>query len=381
MARGNEPNPPPTIGQVIDRVLEPLAPLELSQSWDNTGLLVGDEQACCDGLLLCIDLSEEVIAEAVKLGLNLIMAYHPPLFKPISRVLAASRETDRLIWLAASNRLAVYSMHTALDAAEGGANDVLAEMIGLVDVEPFEHVPTGPEEKKLVTFVPAEQLEAVAEAVFQAGAGRIGDYQKCSYRLAGEGTFFGTEGTKPAVGQKGRLERVPEIRFECVVPAHRVGPVVEALCDAHPYEEPAFDVYPLDRRPARGLGRVGRLKKPETLAELAARLRAGTGATYTQMVGKPNRRLSRIAVCVGAAGRLTLDGPATRDIDATVTGEIRHHDALAYLRHGQCAVALGHWASERPALSALRKRIRSADGSLEVRVSRADRDPFTPALS
>ena len=378
MAPKIDPSPASTIGQLARNVLEPLAPLELAESWDNVGLLAGDESAPCGRLLLCIDLSEAVIAEACKFGANLVMAYHPPLFKPINRLVSSSTATDRLMWLAISKGLAVYSMHTALDAAEGGTNDVLARIVGLVEVEPLTYVPAGPGEKKLVTFVPAEQLEAVAEAVFRAGAGRIGDYEKCSYRLAGEGTFFGTDSTKPAVGRKGRLEHVPEIRFECVVPAGRVATVVEAMCRAHPYEEPAIDVYPLDRRLIGGMGRVGRLKTPETLAALASRLSRRIGARCAQVVGRPDRKLSRIAVHVGAAGRLPLESPLSPGIDATVTGEIRHHHALAYLRRDQCAIALGHWASERPVLAVLQKRIRAAVGSLPVRVSRADRDPFAP---
>jgi dinuclear metal center YbgI/SA1388 family protein len=378
MAGRSDPSPPLSVGRVIADVFKPMAPLSLAEPWDNVGLLAGDEQAPCTGILLCIDLTEDVVAEAIKHNANLAMAYHPPILKPINRLAASSAGTDRVIWLAVTNGIAVYSMHTALDAAVGGTNDVLAGIIGLIDVEPLSYAPAVPAEKKLVTFVPAESVEAVAEAVFHAGAGRIGDYEKCSYRLAGEGTFFGTESTSPAVGEKGRLEHVPEIRLECVVPANRVAHVVQALCRAHPYEEPAFDVYPLDPPLAGVEGRIGRLPKPEALGSLARRLSRRIAAACAQTVGRPNRRLSRIAVCVGAAARRTLENRASATIDATVTGEIRHHDALAYLRHGQCAIALGHWASERPVLAVVQKRIRAAIGQLPVRVARADRDPFAP---
>ncbi|UCG32846.1 MAG: Nif3-like dinuclear metal center hexameric protein [Phycisphaerales bacterium] len=376
MAGQSKPSHPISVGRVIADVFGPMAPLNLAESWDNVGLLAGAEQAACTGILLCVDLTEDVLAEAIKQDLNLVMAYHPPILKPITRLTSSSTGTDRVVWLAVSNGIAVYSMHTALDAADGGTNDVLAGIIGLVDVEPLSYAPAAPAEKKLVTFVPAEHVEAVAEAVFQAGAGRIGDYEKCSYRLAGEGTFFGTESTSPAVGEKGKLEHVPEIRLECVVPGHRLAHVVHALCRTHPYEEPAFDVYPLDPPLAGVEGRIGRLPKPETLGSLARRLSRSLPAACAQIVGRPNRRLSRIAVCVGAAGRRTLESPAATTIDATVTGEIRHHDALAYLRRGQCAIALGHWASERPTLAVLQERISTAVGRLSVRVARADRDPF-----
>ena len=378
MPRRPRPDSSWTIRRFLADVAAPIAPLNLAQSWDNVGLLAGDESQECTGIMLCIDLTESVIAEALRRKANLLLAYHPPLFKPIGRLTATSTGTDRLIFLAISKGIAVYSMHTALDAAAGGTNDVLADLCGLSNVEPFEHVPTGSAEKKMVVFVPPQHADRVADAMFLAGAGRIGDYQRCSYRLDGQGTFFATDSTAPAVGRKGRLERVPEIRLETIVPASRVADVAQALRATHPYEEPAFDVYSLEPRWTPGIGRMGTLPQPLTLSRLARKLQRALHANGVQIVGPPNRPLRRVAICVGAAGRLTLDGPIADRVDATITGEIRHHDALAYLRSGQCAIALGHWASERPVLKSLQSRIRSQT-PLPVRVSRADRDPFQRA--
>ncbi len=365
-----------TVGVIVKRALEPIAPLHLAQPWDNVGLLVGDDEVACTGILLAIDTTRAVLDEAAAVGANLLVSYHPPLFKPISRIVSKSTETDGLIFAAAARGIAIYSPHTALDAASGGTNDVLAEMCGLRNVRPFEYVAARPAERKLVVFVPPEHLEAVSEAIFAAGAGVIGNYHKCSFRLRGQGTFFGLEHTKPAVGKKGRLELVEEVRLEAVVPSGRVSDVVSALRAAHPYEEPAFDLYPLEAPRSWGIGRVGELEAEKTLSDLATDVARKTGMPKTEIIGGARARVRRVAVCVGSAGRLPFDKLWPEVWDVMVTGEIRHHDALVYQRHGKVAIALGHWASERPVLAPLARQIRARVGELPIIVSKADHDPF-----
>lgn len=365
----------PTVGDLA-RILDQLAPPALAQSWDNVGLLVGDPARRLDRVLLCIDLTPPVLAEAITKKCNFILAYHPPLFKPVPRLRADSPGTDAIIHDAIAAGMAIYSPHTALDAAPGGTNDILAEMCGLSEIEPFEYISTEKKEYKLVTFVPPENLDTVAAAVFDAGAGRIGDYEQCSYRLQGEGTFFGTETTHPRRGQKGRLEKVSETRIEVVVPDRRLPEVIAALRESHPYEEPAFDLYPLAAAPQMGIGRVGLLKKNTTLADLARSLKRSTGSNVVMTVGQPKTKLQRAAVCVGAAGRLPLERPRSADCDVIVTGEIRHHDALTILRTGKTAIALGHWESERPSLTILARKLKTQLAGLKVVISHKDRGPF-----
>jgi putative NIF3 family GTP cyclohydrolase 1 type 2 len=307
------------------------------------------------------------------------MAYHPLILRPVSRLLADSGGTDAIAHKAIANGIAVYSPHTALDAAPGGTNDVLADLCGLTDVEPFEYVVNDSGNYKLVTFVPIEHLDAVSEAMFTAGAGRIGDYEQCSYRLAGEGTFFGTESTNPRLGQRGRLERVAEIRIEVVVSDKVLPEVVTALRASHPYEEPAFDVYPLMGEQQTGIGRAGAVPRGMTLGKLAALLKKATGSPVAMIVGAPKTRIRRAAVCVGAAGRLPLEKPRSKDCDVIVTGEIRHHDALTIARRNRTAIALGHWESERPMLRPLAKRLAEEVRGIETIVSRKDMGPFRPA--
>jgi dinuclear metal center YbgI/SA1388 family protein len=363
-----------TVGQIC-RALEAMAPPKLAQDWDNVGLLAGDEQATVRRMLLCIDLTKAVVDEAVAGKTDFVMAYHPPLFRPISRVLGQSRQTDAHLFHCIRNGIAVYSMHTALDAAMGGTNDCLAGVCGVTETRPFEYARPGKPECKVVVFVPEDAAGTVSEAMFAAGAGRIGEYAKCSYRLAGEGTFQGSDATNPAVGQAGRFERVPELRIETVTAAVDVPAVIEAIRRTHPYEEPAFDVYPLEGHPVYGIGRIGPLAKPVALGALARNLRSRLQADCTAMVGQADRIVRRAILCAGSAGSLPFRQRLESD-DVIITGEMRHHDALTVLRHGASAITLGHWSSERHALHAVADHLRGTLAAVEVGLSTADCEPF-----
>ena len=359
----------------VCHLFERIAPLRLAQDWDNVGLIAGDLGAKCKRILLCIDLTDDVLVEAQKLQVDMILAYHPVLFKPVSRLTAQSEGTDSLVWGCIRCGISVYAMHTALDAAPGGTNDVLAELAGVRETAPWEFADDGADECKLVTFVPEESLDRVADALFRAGAGWIGDYSRCSFRILGQGTFLGGEATEPVIGKKGKLEHVRETRLEVVVPRSILANVTAALGDAHPYEEPAFDVYPLVSKPVFGMGRIGLFARPTTLRALAGKLKKAVAADSVQIVGKPTQRLKRAAVCVGAAGSAVFKlglGPE----DVLITGEIRHHDALSLDRISCAAVALGHCVSERPVLKRLADRLRGDAEGIRIDVSKQDRSPF-----
>jgi dinuclear metal center YbgI/SA1388 family protein len=365
----------PTVADVCG-ALERMAPPALAQPWDNVGLLAGDPAAPARLALLCIDLTSAVADEAERRHANLVVAYHPPLFKPVTRLTAAGPGTEAVVFRCIARGIAVHSPHTALDAAEGGTNDVLARLCELRDPAPLEWIdPPGGPDCKVVVFVPPAEADDVAEAMFAAGAGRIGQYSKCSFRFPGQGTFLGSDETNPAVGQAGRFERVEELRLEAVAPESAVPAVRRAVQAAHSYEEPAIDVYPLKRPPAAGMGRQGRLEPPVALGVLADRLKRALNANTVQVVGDVQTVVRRAICLVGAAGNSVFQaglGPG----DVVVTGEIRHHDALAIRRHGACAVALNHWTSERPALQGLADRLAAAVPGLRAELSQADVEPF-----
>jgi dinuclear metal center YbgI/SA1388 family protein len=382
MARQKSSTPVCTVADFVS-AMDAIAPTNLAQDWDNVGLIAGDPSAALERVLLCIDLTGTVVDEAVRRQVDLVMAYHPPIFKPMSSLRADSTGTDSLVFRCISSGIAIYSTHTALDAADGGTNDTIAAFCGVRQTEPLEYVDDpnrGSERRrefKLVVFVPHEEVDRVADAMFEAGAGHIGNYSRCSYRLRGQGTFLGGESTNPTRGRKGRLEDADEVRLETVVPGQKLAAVVGAMVEAHSYEEPAFDIYPLKPRPVWGIGRVGALPEPVSLAKLARKLKGSTVATSVQIVGCGDRMVDRAIVVVGAAGSLPFRMNLTGR-DVIVTGEMRHHDALAVERLGCSAITLGHWASERPTLAMLSEKLERVLG-VSIQVSEVDCDVFNPA--
>jgi len=364
----------------VVRALESLAPPELAAEWDNTGLLVGDRTAAVKRLMLCIDLTQEVLGEALAARAQMAMAYHPPIFKPISSVTASAQP---VVFAAARRGVAVYSVHTVLDAAPGGTNDVLADAMGMVQRRPLEPV-VRETRCKVVVFVKPEDLARVSHAAFAAGAGLIGEYENCAFFGYGVGSFCGGPGTHPAVGQAGRQEVTEELRLEVVAPNDKVPAVVQAVRAAHSYEEPAIDVYPLRDHPAgSGLGRIGRLARPMTVRGLIARVKKAAGLRNVLVAGRPSRKggprkpalVSRVACCAGSCGDLFRKA-AAEGATFYLTGEMRHHDALAAEAAGMTVVCLGHSNSERLALAGLAKRLKLLLPRLDVRTSALDRDPF-----
>lgn len=355
--------------QALD-VLEQIAPTRLAQSWDNVGLLVGDPAQDVSAAILTIDYTPAVASEAVEKGCDLIVAYHPPIFQPLRRLAAPSPVFDAI-----RRGVAIYSPHTALDAAPGGTNDVLADALGLSDRQPLRSTSTGAMHYKLVTFVPADAVEKVSAAIFAAGAGQIGNYSSCSFRIAGTGTFFGQQGTSPAVGQAGRLERVEEIRLETIVPVGAVEAVVRALKQSHPYEEPAFDLNMLASPPTGlGMGRIG-IMPPTPRPVIFERIRCQLEIDHLLIAGPIEGQITRAAVCAGAGGEY-LDDAISQKAELYLTGEIRHHDALRTAREGMTVVCTLHSNSERIAMKRLATEISRRLPGLKLHLSQQDRDPF-----
>jgi dinuclear metal center YbgI/SA1388 family protein len=359
------------ISDIVQQI-EVIAPLRLAQSWDNTGLLIGDGNLTVKKILLTIDITHEVVKEAKQAGCNFIISYHPVIWDGLKNVLE-----DSVVFKLISSGISVYSIHTALDAVSGGVNDGLAEIVGIKNPVPIgDFVESKQNNYKLVVFVPANALEKVADAVFKAGAGWIGNYSHCSFRSAGEGTFLPLEGAKPAIGKKGRLEKVDEIRFESIVPAEKIADVVKVMKSAHPYEMPAFDVIKLyDFEDKIGLGRIGFLEKPVQLSAILKKIKSATGTKVAGIVGNKNRKVKKAAVCAGACGKLIMNVIAEK-CDLYVTGEIKHHQALAAQEAGVTVVCLSHTVSERFILKKVAKELQKHLKDVRIIVSKKDKDPF-----
>ncbi len=368
----------------IVRTLETIAPPQQAAEWDNVGLLVGDPSADVRKLLLCIDLTEQVLGEAVREKVGMVMAYHPVIFKSVSRI--TSDETP-VLYTAARKEVAVYSTHTALDAAPGGTNDVLADAMGLTERKVLEPiVSTG--FCKIVVFTPPDDLSEVADAAFSAGAGQIGDYSECAFFCHGIGSFFSRPAAHPSAGITGRGGAAEELRLEMIAPRSKASAICAAVRTAHSYEEPAIDVYPLEQ-PADncGLGRIGRLKRPVTVRTMINRIKKATGlkrVLVTSPTASPTRiksgdgrgaLVSTASCCAGSCGKLFRKGVAG---GATfyLTGEMGHHDALEARDSGMTVVCLGHSNSERITLVHLVERLKPLLPKVNVVLSKYDKDPF-----
>ncbi|MBI2804576.1 MAG: Nif3-like dinuclear metal center hexameric protein [Planctomycetes bacterium] len=354
--------------------LQSIAPLALAADWDNVGLLLGDSAAPVQRVMTCLTVTAESVAEAIETRAHLIISHHPILFRAIQQLTTANAEGRMALDLVRAG-VAVYSAHTAYDNCAGGINDQLAARIGLTDVGPLRYCDAAAQ-CKIAVFVPEHDLKKVSDAMFTAGAGHIGQYRECSFRLAGTGTFFGSEATNPTLGVKGQREEVAEWRLEVVCAEHAVDAVVAALRHAHSYEEPAFDVYPL--RPMRapaGEGRLGVLPAAMSLGAFAQLAKTALGASWVQIVGAPEQSVRRVTIACGAAGEFFADA-AARQADVFLTGEMRFHDCLAAQTKRIAVVLPGHYATERLGMETLADRLQARFPDATVWPSRRERDPL-----
>jgi dinuclear metal center YbgI/SA1388 family protein len=342
-----------TVREIMEAI-ERLTPLPLAEDWDNCGLQVGDREAEVSRVLVALTPLPEVFEEAEASGTDFLLFHHPLIFRALKSVDVASYPED-LLARAIRGDTAVYAAHTNYDAAPGGVSVALAEALGLAG--PLEIVSPRGELRKLVVFVPEDHVDEVAQALDGAGAGVIGDYRQCTFRTPGTGTFLPGESSDPYLGEKDRLEKTPEIRLETVVPAHAVRRAAAAATEAHPYEETALDVYPVEGRPEGcGYGRFGTLPQSLTPEELREHVSNRLGFP-ARLVAEPvsGRRIRRVAVLGGSGGSFIPE--VAGRAEAYVTGDLDYHDALLAESLGLTAIDAGHAATELPSLAPLARRL------------------------
>ena len=373
---------PTTIHELVT-TMESIASTAHAAEWDNTGLLVGDSEWSLNTAVLTIDLTMDVLEEAEEAEADAVIAYHPPIFSGLKR-LVADDPASAVVLRAAASHIALYSPHTALDAAPGGMTDWLAEGVGSGDLSPIEHASElgAHEQCKVVTYVPIDAVDAVRTAMGDAGAGTIGNYTHCSTSIENEGTFHGGDGSDPAVGSAGQLQRVGERRLMMVSSTGRLAAVLAALRAAHPYEEPPMHVVPLAERPMAdtGVGRILHLAEPKSTGDAVSSLKSHLGVSTLRVAegrGAPERH-EHVGLCPGAGGSL-LDAAAARGCTLFVTGEMRHHDVLAAVDRGITVILAGHTNTERGYLPHLRDRLTAAMPGCAFTVSSRDRTPWTEA--
>jgi dinuclear metal center YbgI/SA1388 family protein len=336
------------VAQIAEAV-ERMAPLSLAEEWDNCGLQVGDPEAEVNQVLVALTPLPEVFEEAEERGADFLLFHHPLIFDPLKTIVTSSYPGGLLV-RAIRNGLAVYAAHTSYDAAPAGVSVTLARTLGLDG--PLRVLSPRGALRKLVVFVPEDNVDAVAKALAEAGAGAIGDYTECTFRTQGKGTFRGGECANPYLGEKGRLEEVEEVRVETVVPAHAVRRAVDAAIAAHPYEEVALDVYPVEGSPEGcGYGRLGTLPDRLTAEELREHVSESLGFP-SRLVADAGRRIETIAV-LGGSGSSFIPEVAASGARAYVTGDVDYHDALLAESLGLTVIDAGHAATELPSLEPL----------------------------
>ncbi len=326
------------------RVLEAGAPPVYQESYDNSGLIVGNKDAEAAGVLIAVDVTEEVVDEAIDRGCNVIFAHHPLIFKGLKK-LNGNNDVERAVIKAIKNDIAIYAAHTNLDKVMGGVNAKLCEKLGLQNCTVLQ--PEAGLLKKLVVFIPQSHTDQVRNAIFEAGAGHIGEYDKCSYNLEGQGTFRPSEDSNPFSGEIGKLQFEPETRVETVYPIHREQEVLRRMHEAHPYEEVAYDIYPLDNSYDRvGLGMTGDLNEAREVHEFLQDVKAILGVSCIKHTTTANHAfVKRIAVCGGSGSDLIQKAKAA-GADVFITADVKYHQFFD--AGGDIVIAdVGHYESEQ----------------------------------
>jgi dinuclear metal center YbgI/SA1388 family protein len=327
----------------ISSALEAYAPLNLQESYDNSGLLIGSPEGDVKKALLTLDVTNAVLDEAIGEKCQLVIAHHPLIFNGIKR-LTGKTSVEKLVVKAIKNNIAIYAIHTNLDNVKNGVNGILADKLGLCNTKILSLAGNGL--KKLVTFCPVDHAEKVRNAIFNAGAGHIGNYDNCSYNISGEGTFRALEDTDPFVGKKGKLHFEKEVRIETIIPEYKMNLVLNALLNTHPYEEVAYDIYPLENlNPEIGAGVIGELKEPIQPTAFLKEIKSVLNANIIRYNSLINRKIKKAAIC-GGSGSFLIKNAFNAGADIFVTGDIKYHDFFEF--EGEMTIAdAGHYETEQ----------------------------------
>jgi dinuclear metal center YbgI/SA1388 family protein len=365
-------------GYEVIQLFEQFAPKHLAMEGDKIGLQVGTLNKPIQTVMITLDVLEEVVDEAIEKDVDLIIAHHPPIFRPLKQIITDEAQ-GRILEKCIKHDIAIYAAHTNLDIANGGVNDWLAEALELENVEVL--VPTYEDKlKKLVVYVPETHAVAVREALGNAGAGHIGNYSHCTFNSRGIGTFLPQDGANPFIGEAGKLEQVEEVRIETIFPASLQKKVIGSMLKAHPYEEVAYDVYPIENKgKVFGLGRIGRLKEEMTLEQFAQHVKKAFAVKTVRVVGNLNDIVKKVAV-IGGDGNKYISHAKFSGADVYVTGDLYYHVAHDAMMMGLNVVDPGHNVEKvmkQGVARYLHEQFAKQKFNTKVYVSEVNTDPFT----
>lgn len=331
-----------TINQLIGE-LNKWAPFKLQESYDNSGLLVGNPNQEIHKILVSLDITENTINEAISNNFDLIISHHPIIFSGLKSLTGRTSE-ERVVMEAIKNNISIIALHTNLDNVNHGVNKMIAQKLGLQNLKILK--PLSNNLKKLVVFVPNDHLKPLRKAIFEAGAGHIGEYDQCSFGLNGTGTFRGSENAKPFVGKIGELHEENEVRFESIFPEHIQNKIISTLIKNHPYEEPAFDIYKLDNtNPMIGAGMIGDLNESFSETDFLKALKTKMQTNCIRHTDLRNKPIKKVAFC-GGSGSFLIGAAKAQNADIFITGDVKYHDF--FMADSNMMIAdIGHYESEQ----------------------------------
>lgn len=350
-------------------ILNEIAPFFLQEEYDNSGLQFGDLDSEITKILLATDITQDTVLEARENNANVMITHHPIMFKPIKSI---EKKKNPALFEAITNSINIISFHTNFDLAENGLNDHFLKILGLKKVKPI--VESREKVYKIVTFVPEEYVDVVRDALFEANCGHIGKYDRCSFLSKGIGTFRPLEGSNPFIGIQNKEEHVNEVRVEVIVRERDLNKALTELKKAHPYEEPAIDVFNTVFHKNYGIGAISILDRPLNLKEFIETFKRLTYTKYVRVIGDINKEINKIAVCTGGCSSLIDSIP--EDVDLFITGDITYHTALTILEKGTTTLDVEHFETEKFFKEALKEKLDRYNLPIDVILSKKERSPF-----
>ncbi|MBN2899020.1 MAG: Nif3-like dinuclear metal center hexameric protein [Clostridia bacterium] len=364
--------------QKIINLLEQLAPKRYAEDWDNVGFLIGSDQLEIQKVMVTLDVTEAVVDEAIEKNVDLIVSHHPMIFKGLKSITDRSYK-GRLIRKLIKADIHVYAAHTNLDITAGGLNDYLAGLLELEQVDVLD-VSGSDAYYKLVTMVPTDSVPVVEEALFKAGAGRLGNYEQCDFKVTGQGSFKPLTGANPAIGNVGVREFVEEVRLEMIVLGEVLDQCTRALLKSHPYETPAYDIFKMENlEKAYGLGRVGRFTQGLSGEAFIERLKSVLGSNYMRVAGILPEKIYKVGLCTGAGSEF-IHTAKRKGCDVFITGDVKYHEAQLAEELDMCVIDAGHYETEGIYVDYLRDYLteKCTSKNYEVRIIKSEflENPF-----
>lgn len=360
-------------GKELIKHIEEIAPPRFAVEKDRIGLQLGNPNKKVLKMLVALEVTEQVVKEAIELGIDFIFVHHALIYQPLAQI-RTDYPAGRIIEQLIEHQIAVYVAHTNLDVASGGVNDVLAAKIGLLQPKTLLIHSQEPL-LKLVVFVPKTHLEKVRQALGDSGAGSIGDYSHCTFAAEGKGTFLPHAGTNPFIGEQGQLSEVEEFRLETVMPASLQEKVIQAMLAVHPYEEVAYEIYPLALSESIGMGKIGTLSHSIFLSDFISQVKQAYELSHVRVVGDLQTKVRTIALLGGAGSRYVSEAKR-QGADVYITGDIDYHTAQAALQDGVCLIDVGHHVEQLVVPAVVKLLDERLHGQLSIFASKVDFNPF-----